>query len=501
MSASPDDPARRAVLADAQAQIAALIEAGRFFDAIRALGAIPPGAPPPPDLAAQGRNLIDRLVFRLLYRGFLGEAQSLSDKMGAAHQIMTRAAIAAYRDDLSFPQRFAIRRSLAELMAAAAPRRPPPTRLIDLNRPLRVGHIINAVATSSSEHFRRHEIQHHDRDRVRLFHYVRVNGPPPAAERHPDDLWVDTSRMNDAVFHQRVVEDGVDILVDHCDGNAGCRLAALAAQPAPVVLGRGGLASACLAGIGWRLGDAITHPAGGREIWSERILRLPLLQCYAPPPDAPADVSVDVAADRPVLFGAFCQPAKITPKVAAVWAAILRAVPGARLRIKRKELTSPDAQTRLTALFKAGDAPLDRIEYAGPSGRGDHFQALAAVDVALDPFPFGGHTTSCETLWMGTPVVALLGESLVSNWGPSYLQAAGCGAWVARTPKDYVRIAVELVQDLARLRTGRAALRAQAAASPLCDGAAWTRSMEDGYRLLAWDWNERRAGRPGLHGR
>jgi protein O-GlcNAc transferase len=121
-------------------------------------------------------------------------------------------------------------------------------------------------------------------------------------------------------------------------------------------------------------------------------------------------------------------------------------------------------------------------------------KVYASVDIALDAFPWNGHTTACEALWMGVPVVTLYGERYAGRMAASALTALGLTELIARSPEEYVAIAAHWAADVDRLARLRAGLREQMRTSPLCDGAAFTRSLEEAYRSLWRRWCARQNG-------
>jgi predicted O-linked N-acetylglucosamine transferase (SPINDLY family) len=116
---------------------------------------------------------------------------------------------------------------------------------------------------------------------------------------------------------------------------------------------------------------------------------------------------------------------------------------------------------------------------------------MDTVDIALDPFPFNGHTTTCDCLWQGLPVVTLAGQTYVSRFGGSALVALEHAEWIAQSRAEYVAIAGRLASDIGQLARIRAELRAQMAASPLVDFAGFTRHLEAEYRAMWRRWCER----------
>ena len=118
----------------------------------------------------------------------------------------------------------------------------------------------------------------------------------------------------------------------------------------------------------------------------------------------------------------------------------------------------------------------------------EHLDRYSEVDIALDPFPFNGATTTFQSLWMGVPVVSLAGETFMSRATGSILHPGDLGDLVVDTPESYVTCARDLAGDVARLRTLRATLRERIAASPLCNSTDHARSVEAAYRVMWQKW-------------
>jgi predicted O-linked N-acetylglucosamine transferase (SPINDLY family) len=127
----------------------------------------------------------------------------------------------------------------------------------------------------------------------------------------------------------------------------------------------------------------------------------------------------------------------------------------------------------------------ERVELRGASFHADVLKEYAGIDIALDPFPFTGGLTSCESLWMGVPVVTWPQNRVVSRQTFAFLSAIGLPELAAQDADDYLRIAVALAADGGRLQALRAGLRPRMLASPLCDVSAFTRGMEDALLALA----------------
>jgi predicted O-linked N-acetylglucosamine transferase (SPINDLY family) len=287
-------------------------------------------------------------------------------------------------------------------------------------------------------------------------------------------------------------QDGIDILVDLAGHTADNRLLVFARKPAPVqvtYLGYGDTTG--LSAIDYRLTDAYADPPGLTERFhTEQLIRLsPAFLCYRPDDPCPEVAPLPASACPHITFGCFSNLAKVTPKVIAAWAAILRWVPGSRLLVKAKALADPPtAQSLRQSLARHGIDP-DRVETLLPTASSfDHLRAYGRVDIALDTFPYNGVTTTCDALWMGVPVITLAGATHVWRVGMSLLANVGLWELIAATPDAYVSTAFRLAGDLDRLRHLRGTLRQRMLHSPLTDGGAFTRGLEAAFRRMWEKW-------------
>ncbi len=242
----------------------------------------------------------------------------------------------------------------------------------------------------------------------------------------------------------------------------------------------------------WFVTDAQSSPDGQEAYFVERLARLPQVRfSYAPPEYAPPVAPLPALRDGRVTFGCFNNLAKINHKVVALWASLLKGVPDSRLLLKAKSFDDEATRADYLARFKAHGIDESRLELRQPSPHAEMLAEYGEVDIALDPFPFTGALTTSEALWMGVPVITLAGEALVSRQGAAFMTALGMADWVAQTPDEYLEIAVAKAGDLQALSATRDGLRARAAASPLCDGAAFTAALESAYRDMWRDWCSR----------
>jgi protein O-GlcNAc transferase len=357
--------------------------------------------------------------------------------------------------------------------------------------PLRVGYVSPDFHEHSVAYFLDAVFRHHDPARISVYAYSDVANPDrmTAALREKAAQWRDTRGDSDAALFDRIRADRIQVLVDLAGHTSGNRLRVFARRAAPVQvswLGYG--ATTGLAQVDYRLADGWTDPDDGEAEawWTERLWRLPGgYLCYSPSPSPlpPERRGGDV------IFGSFNNLAKLNPAVVALWARVLNAVSGSRLLLKAKQLADPDVGGRLRAEFAAHGVDPARLEFADRVvSREEHLAMYGRVDVALDTFPWNGVTTSCEALWMGTPVVTLAGDRSTARYGVTVLTNAGFGEWIAESPDGFVDIAGRL----AAARPQRSAVRARMAASRLTDGARGARELED---ALLGMWRCRQDGR------
>jgi predicted O-linked N-acetylglucosamine transferase (SPINDLY family) len=210
--------------------------------------------------------------------------------------------------------------------------------------------------------------------------------------------------------------------------------------------------------------------------------------CYDPPTTSPEPGPLPAAKNGYLRFGSFNNLAKITPQVVEVWAKVLDRVPQSRLMLKYRGLGDKSVRERYLGMFTALGVDPARVELAPASGYTEYLAAYCEVDIALDPFPFGGGITTCDALWMGVPVVTCPGETFAGRHSLSHLSNVGLTETIAGDLEEYVELAVTLAGDLPRLAALRAGLRERMAASPLCDGKRFAENFVEVLRRVWRDW-------------
>jgi predicted O-linked N-acetylglucosamine transferase (SPINDLY family) len=356
------------------------------------------------------------------------------------------------------------------------------------DRRLKVGYV--------SPDFRGHPVGHllvpllanHDRRQVEAFCYSDVRAPDAltARLRALADHWRDTAALHDRALADLIRADRIDVLVDLALHTAGNRLLLFARKPSPVQVTMLGLpATTGLSAIDYRLTDPFIDPPGRHDgDYSERSIRLPhCFWLFQPPEEAPPQGPGVLPALQSgfITFGCLNQFSKVTHAALQLWLKILQAVPRSRLVIQAQPGHHCDA---VRALFEAGGITASRLDFVARAARAAYFRRYQDLDIGLDPFPYNGHNCTLEALWMGVPVVTLAGGSAVSRGGASVLSNVGLPELIARTPDQYVAIAVRMAGDVNRLVELRAGLRPRMEASPVMDCRSYAADVEAAFRRM-----------------
>jgi protein O-GlcNAc transferase len=337
-------------------------------------------------------------------------------------------------------------------------------------------------------------IRHHDRRVVEVVLYATAPQPDETTRRLAGmaDRFVQLDLADEGGIAAAIRADEIDVLIALAPHTAYNPAAVLAQKPAPVVIAFHAIGSTGLATVDHWLTDAILHPEDTRERFTESLLRLPCFYLHSPPEESPEPGPPPSLAHGAVTFGSCNNPAKLTPEVVALWAQVLHAVPGSRLLLRHgRRFADPLVAARFRGLFAGHGIAADRlILEGGHLSRPAHLAVFGRIDISLDPFPFNGSTTTFESLWMGVPVVTLIGDRFVGRVGLDVLSQVGLAELAAEDARSYVATAGALAADGRRLADLRAGLRGRLLASPLCDAPAYARNVEMALRLAWRRWCE-----------
>jgi protein O-GlcNAc transferase len=333
-------------------------------------------------------------------------------------------------------------------------------------------------------------LQAHDHSRIDVHCYSGVKHPDAVTAlcRACADVWRDVRYASDVQLADLIRQDRIDILVDLTMHMANHRLLVFARKPAPVqaiYLAYAGTTG--LTAIDYRLTDNYLDPPGQDDPFcTERAMRLPdSWWCYHPVLETPEANALPALKKGYVTFGCLNNFCKVVGPTLEAWRVLLQKVPESRLLM----FAPPGpGRRRVRDYFATGGVAPDRVHFVDWMATADYFWKFHDIDIALDPFPYGGGTTTCDALWMGVPVVTLAGPRKVSRGGLSLLSTVRLQEWVAYDVDGYARIAMDLAGDLARLSTIRAGLRDRMRASPLMDAPRFAKNMEAAYETMWRRW-------------
>lgn len=364
----------------------------------------------------------------------------------------------------------------------------------DPDRKLRVGFV--------SSDFRTHVVAlnmlpligHYDRAKFDVILYAQEKSTDQLTKTFKDHTqgYRAIERFDDAEVARMIEDDKIDILVILAGRFDENRPLIASHRAAPIQVSFHDCATSGLEAMDYWLTDSILHPRDTPEGFTEQLYRLPVYYQYPAQDGLPAVSAPPALENGFITFGSFNKPEKINEEVVAVWADVLHAVPNSKLLLKYFSYYSePSMQRRWLAKFADHGIGEDRlILKARSDNRPNHLTLYNDVDVALDPFPFNGATTTFEALSMCVPVVSLLGRHFVDRVAASMVTHAGYPELVAHDRPAYVALARDLASDIGRLQHWRETMREQLHSSPLCNGADYARTIEDAFRDMWKTWVE-----------
>jgi predicted O-linked N-acetylglucosamine transferase (SPINDLY family) len=365
----------------------------------------------------------------------------------------------------------------------------------DPERPLRVGYVSPDLRRHPVAFFVEPILRSHDSQQVTAVCYdVGAAEAGDDMAQHLRSLvpsWRVVTEQTDHALAETIRADRIDILVDLAGHTPGNRLLTFARRPAPIqVTAIGYVGTTGLATMDYRLTDPWCDPAGAERGYSEALWRLEGgFNCYAPPQGLPEPGPPPYRTAGSITFGSFNNLDKISPEVLDIWGRILARVPASRLLLKTKTLSQDRVRQAVLQCLASHDIAPERVEMIEWSDTlRQHFEGYRRLDVALDPFPYNGTTTTCEALMMGVPVIALAGDRHAARVSASLLARLELPVLIAASPVDYVERAVALAAHEPALNNLRASLRRRLITSPICDAAGYTRALEAAYRAMWRNW-------------
>lgn len=353
-------------------------------------------------------------------------------------------------------------------------------------RRLRVGYV--------SPDFRDHVIArnlrplflHHDHTTFEIFCYssaAHVDSVTREFQTYADQ-WRDCRQLDDDQLADSIRSDAIDVLVDLSQHMPRHRLGVFARKPAPVQASFAAYpAGTGLSAIEHRLTDRYLDPPV--VTGPEQLHYLDSFWCYDPAGVTAAVNAPPSARNGRVTFGNLNNFSKINASLLRLWCAVLEAVPHSQLLLLAHPGSARDWVRQI--IVTTGISP-DRVNFVAPAGRTDYLAYYHQIDVVLDSFPYNGHTSSLDALWMGVPVITLAGETSVSRAGLSQLTNLGLSELIATTSEEFVRLVTELATNASRLAHLRGTLRISLEQSVLMNAAHFAEQIESSYRAMWLGW-------------
>ena len=355
---------------------------------------------------------------------------------------------------------------------------------------IRVGYVSPDFKQHSVAYFIEPILRHHNQDDFAIYCYANVS-QPDAVTKHLQqyaDYWRNIYGIDDQQVCQQIKQDQIDILVDLAGHTGQNRLPLFALKPAPIQITYIGYPNTTgLETMDYRFTDEIADPFEVSDAYySEKLIRLPnCVLCYQPPTDLPPVNELPAKTLNVFTFGSFNNLPKLTPEVIAVWSKILQQVPKSRLILKVRWFDDPHTCDRFHRLFAEQGIEPRRVKLIGKIDNPNHHLAFYGnIDIALDPFPYNGTTTTCEALMMGIPTLTMTGNIHASKVGSSLLNTVGLPEWVATSSEEYIDKAIHFANDWELLTNIRKSLRQQMLDSALCNASNHTQNIEETYSKL-----------------
>jgi protein O-GlcNAc transferase len=391
---------------------------------------------------------------------------------------------------VTLEQAYSARRRYNDLVAVPAR---PHSNDRDPERVLRVGYVSGDVRQHSAAFAFGPVLLKHDRSNVETYVYSVTPESDWLTEaiRSSVPHWRECLSDSDDELEAKIRADQIDILVDLSGHSAGNRLAVFARKPAPVqVTAWGYITGTGLDAMDYLFADEDTVSPDEERFYAEMVVRLPRLLTYWP--TDPADVGevgpLPCETNGYLTFGVFQRLGKLHPDCLTLWARVLAAVPDSVLLVKASGLEYAAIREHFRERLAAAGVPDHRVELQGSSPHDEHMRAYSQIDVALDPWPDGGGISTLEAAWMGVPTITAPWHQIPSRVTTSVNRELGLDDFIARTPTEYVELAVAANAQRAELAAIRGWLRDLMTASTFGSHALYTRQVERAYRQMFQQW-------------
>ncbi|MCX5462642.1 O-linked N-acetylglucosamine transferase, SPINDLY family protein [Alcaligenes parafaecalis] len=356
-------------------------------------------------------------------------------------------------------------------------------------RTLRIGLLSDGFSNHPVTRMTSGSLTRLSKNEFKLYAYSSTDKPDDVTEqlRAHCHAWRETAALGDDQLNQQIRRDRIDILIDMSGYHKGTRLRMLSMKPAPLIVKWvGGLNNSMgLDYIDYLISDRFESPQGTDSDYTEKLIRMPNgYISYMPPFYVPEVGPAPIEQNGHITFGCFNNANKINEATIQAWAAILTAVPNARLLLKGSLYEGEEFKQRIQDGFKAQGVDPERLDFEGQSNHRELLRTYNRVDITLDPWPFSGGLTTLESMLMGAPVITLPGPTFASRHSTSHISNAGYPQLVAQSWEHYVSLACMLAEDHALLASLRSEMRQVFLNSPVCNHEAFAQSLRQALHAI-----------------
>lgn len=358
---------------------------------------------------------------------------------------------------------------------------PPPARAS--NSKLKIGFLSSDLKAHSVVNFVLPILRHYDRDQFEVHCYSPVEAPNDKKQETVKELVDNFHFFRNLDFREAaetIQGDGIDVLLELNGFTKDTMINSLCYRPAPVqIYWLGYPFTTGLPEMDHILVDKYFAPENNDWLAEEPLLMPESWVCFDSFPEIEIADKLPVELNGYLTFGTLNAPYKITPDSIAAWATVMKQFDNSQFLLVRPEADSTILQHNLREHFARCGIEPERIQFLNNRKFGNsHLAYYNMIDISLDSFPQTGGTTTCDAIWMGVPVLSLVGPSMHQRVSYSLLENAGCGELACFSLEEYLQKAVMLGNDIVSLREYRHNMRPALLNSPLCQGERFTENFQ-----------------------
>lgn len=351
------------------------------------------------------------------------------------------------------------------------------------HRKIRIGYISADLRFHSVSYFIRPLLRGHNTEQFDLYIFDDTVIKDSVTDKIKNDAkleYFDTSNLTDTEISTLIKDQKIDVLIELCGHTSHNRMSIFTQRLAPIqVNGLGYPPTTGLTDINFKFSDPWIHHQQDEIYYSESPLILrQSFWCFDPIIEIQESHNIPYDKNGYITFGCQGNIAKISDKMLAAWSEILTKKPNSKLCIRAINFMDRGVLERFESRVTSFGIPKDRLQLLPPAGHEAFFDSYNDIDIILDTFPFNGGTTTAFSLYMGTPVISLYGAALPSRMGYSMLCNMELGDLATTNLESYISLAVELSNNIDRLREIKKGARQTFQSSALGNGKLFAQDLE-----------------------